>query len=210
MIYLLRHGQTAWNKELIFRGRHDLPLDSHGLAQADCADKALENIELAAIYSSPLSRALQTAQPTARRKNLSVVESPELLDIDYGQWTGKSQKEIEEAFPELNCQWLNHPEQVQFPSGESLDDVRKRVFPHLLELARKASEKPLLIVSHRVTLKVLIFAALHVPLSKFWQIQLDTASLSALSFGQDKFTLRSLNDTCHLRKLGPNTAAVDF
>jgi len=209
-IYLLRHGQTAWNKDRIFRGRADVPLDDHGLAQAECAVQALGNTPLVEIHSSPLSRAVQTAQPTANAKNLPVKEAPELLDIDYGQWTGKSQVEIEKLFPELNRQWLQCPEQVHFPNGEDLSAVRERAFAYLLTLVRTAGDGAILLVSHRVVLKVLICAALELGLSKFWQVKLDTASLSVLSFEKNRFTLSRLNDTCHLQELGGAGESVDF
>ncbi len=209
-IYLLRHGQTAWNKDLIFRGRADVPLDDHGLAQAKCAVKALENTPLVEIHSSPLSRAVQTAHPTADAKNLPLKEAPELLDIDYGQWTGKSQVEIEKLFPELNRQWLQCPEQVHFPDGEDLSAVRERAFAYLLTLARTTGDGTILLVSHRVVLKVLICAALELELSKFWQVKLDTACLSVLSFEDNRFSLSRMNDTCHLRELGEAGESVDF
>ena len=209
-VYLLRHGQTAWNKDRIFRGRADVPLDDHGLAQAQCAVQALEDIPLAEIHSSPLSRAIQTAQHTANAKNLPVKEAPELLDIDYGQWTGKSQVEIEKLFPELNRQWLERPEQVHFPKGEDLLAVQERAFAYLLTLARTAGDGAILLVSHRVVLKVLICAALELELSKFWHIKLDTASLSVLSFENDRFALSRMNDTWHLQELGGAGESVDF
>ena len=209
-IYLLRHGQTAWNKELFFRGQRDIPLDNHGLAQADCASRALEGVRLAKIYSSPLSRAMQTAEPAASGKGLAVTRVPEFLDIDYGQWSGKSQKQIEKLYPELNRQWLESPQQVRFPEGEDLAAVRERAFPQLEVLTKAADDGAILVVSHRVVLKVLICAALDMPLSKFWQIKLDTASLSVLNLEKGRFTLVQLNDICHLRSLGRTTAAVDF
>ena len=209
-IYLLRHGQTAWNKNLIFRGQHDIPLDDHGLAQADCAGRVWEGVQLAQIYSSPLSRAMQTAEPAANKQAIQITKTPELIDIDYGQWTGKSQDEIEKAYPELNRQWLECPEEVRFPQGESLAAVRDRAFPKLVEIAGAADGESILIVSHRVVLKVLICAALDLPLSRFWQVQIDTASLSMLSFKQGVFTIQKLNDTCHLRSLGSHRGGVDF
>ena len=209
-IYLLRHGQTPWNKDRIFRGLADVPLDEHGLAQADCAAQALADIGLAEVHTSPLSRAVQTAKPTAASKNLTVNEAPELLDIDYGQWSGKSQDKVEELFPDLNRLWLEAPQQVQFPDGEDLEAVRGRAYPYLLSLGKSASQLPILVVSHRVVLKVLICAALDMPLAKFWQVQLDTASISVLSFEDDRFTLSGLNDTCHLQTLGSTTDSVDF
>ena len=209
-IYLLRHGQTAWNKDRIFRGWHDIPLDNYGLAQAECASRVLEGVRLAKIYSSPLSRAVQTAEPIATRQNLQITEVPQLLDIDYGQWTGKNQNEIEKLYPDLNRQWLESPDQVRFPEGEDLAAVRQRAFPKLAELTGASDEGPILIVSHRVVLKVLICAALDMSLSRFWQVQVDTASLSLLSFKKGIFTLCLLNDTCHLRSLALPTESVDF
>ena len=209
-IYLLRHGQTAWNKDRIFRGLADVPLDDHGLAQADRAAQALANIPLAEIHTSPLSRAVQTAQPIATAKDLPLREAPALLDIDYGQWTGKSQTDIEKLFPQLSRQWLESPQQVHFPDGEDLLAVRKRAFAYLLDLAKADADRTIVLVSHRVVLKLLICAALDMPLAKFWQVKLDTASLSVLSFENDTFTLSGLNDTCHLQTLGPTKDSMDF
>ena len=209
-IYLLRHGQTAWNKDRIFRGHADVPLDKHGLAQADCAAQALANTTLAEIHTSPLSRAVQTAQPVAKAKDLRLKEAPALLDIDYGEWTGKSQVEVEKLFPELNRRWLQCPQQVHFPDGEDLSAVRERAFAYLLTLVRTAGDGAILLVSHRVVLKVLICAALELGLSKFWQVKLDTASLSVLSFEKERFTLSRLNDTYHLQELGGTGESVDF
>ena len=137
-------------------------------------------------------------------------EAPALLDIDYGEWTGKSQVEIEKLFPQLNRQWLKCPEQVHFPDGEDLSAVRERAFAYLLTLVRTAGDGAILLVSHRVVLKVLICAALELGLSKFWQVKLDTASLSVLSFEKNRFTLSRLNDTCHLQELGGAGESVDF
>ena len=209
-VHLLRHGQTAWNKNLIFRGQYDIPLDDHGLTQADCAGRVWEEIQLANIYSSPLSRAMQTAETAAKKQAIPITKTPELIDIDYGQWTGKSQDKIEKDYPELNRQWLERPEEVRFPQGESLAAVRDRSCPKLVEIAGAADDKSILIASHRVVLKVLICAALDLPLSRFWQVQIDTASLSMLSFKQGGFTIQKLNDTCHLRSLGLPTESVDF
>ena len=209
-IYLLRHGRTAWNKDRIFRGHADVPLDDYGLAQAGCAAQALANIPVSEIHTSPLSRAVQTAEPVAKAKDLPLKEAPALLDIDYGQWSGKSQGQIEKVFPELNRQWLESPQQVHFPDGEDLSAVRQRAFAYLLEVAGTAGNAAILLVSHRVVLKVVICAALDIPLSKFWQVKLDTASLSVLSFEKDRFTLSQLNDICHLQALGPLAESVDF
>lgn len=153
---------------------------------------------------------MQTAEAVANKQAIQITKAPELIDIDYGQWTGKSQDEIEKDYPELNRQWQECPEKVRFPQGESLAAVRERAFTKLVEIAAAADGESILIVSHRVVLKILICAALDLPLSKFWQVQIDTASLSMLSFKEGGFIIQKLNDTCHLRSLGAQSGAVDF
>lgn len=209
-VYLLRHGRTAWNKDKIFRGRADVPLDEHGLAQAKCVAQALKGIEIGRIYSSPLSRAVQTAEPVAACKQLPLNEVPEFLDIDYGQWTSKADEQVRQLFPELYQQWLIQPEQVHFPDGEDLAGVRYRAFAKLEKLAAEADEQSILMVTHRVVLKVLLCSAMEMGLSKFWQVQVDTASLSVLGFEQGGLKLLLLNDTCHLRSLDMPSDSVDF
>ena len=209
-VYLLRHGRTPWNKDRIFRGRADIPLDDHGQVQACCATEVLGEREITAIYSSPLSRAVQTAKPLSAQKKLQITEVPEFLDIDYGQWTGKSQEEVEELFTDQHNEWLVNPHKVLFTEGESLASVRERAFPKLRELAAAADGPPIVVVSHRVALKVLVCAALELELASFWQIQMDPASLSLLEFDGNRFKLLMLNDTCHLRLLQTPGDSYDF
>ena len=88
-IYLVRHGQTAWNKEEIFRGRSDIPLNETGLKEAELAGEYLKKKEIHAIYSSPLSRAFQTAQKIGRLHNLEVRPLNGMIDMSFGGWEGK-------------------------------------------------------------------------------------------------------------------------
>jgi broad specificity phosphatase PhoE len=151
-IYLVRHGETAWNKAKIFRGRRDIPLDEQGRLEAACAARALREVPLAAIYSSPLSRARETAETIAAGRGLTVAVDDSFIDIDYGEWTEYRDTEARRKFADQYRQWKESPHLVKFPGGESLDDVRRRAAPRLMELARQHADATITLVSHRVVL----------------------------------------------------------
>ena len=95
-VYLVRHGQTAWNKEEIFRGRTDVPLDETGLREAKLAAGYFRGMEIDAIYSSPLLRAIQTAQEISKVCDLGVTPLHGIIDMSFGEWEGRSLREVRE------------------------------------------------------------------------------------------------------------------
>ena len=97
-IILVRHGQTAWNVAQVFRGRIDIGLDETGLKQAELLGKYLSRHSLEAVYSSPLKRAVQTAEAIAHHHSLAVETSPGINDIDFGEWQGLSIEEVRTRF----------------------------------------------------------------------------------------------------------------
>lgn len=122
-IYLIRHGETAWNKESRIQGREDVPLDDEGLAQAEACAKAFENIELAAVLTSPLSRAKRTAELIAGAAGAPVYAEPDLTERDFGSVSGH----VVDIF---------NPEKYA-TDLEPLDDVAERA---LKVLRRRAGE----------------------------------------------------------------------
>ena len=133
-IYLVRHGQTAWNKEEIFRGRTDIPLDETGLRQAELAGEYFKEIPLQGIYSSPLSRAWQTAERIAKHRGLKVQPLDGLIDMSFGNWEGRSLQEVREMDAERYRQWREEPHLLRLPGGEGLDEVRIRAMVALKEI----------------------------------------------------------------------------
>ena len=209
-IYLVRHGQTAWNKEEIFRGRTDVPLDETGLKQAELVGEYFQGMEIDAIYSSPLSRALQTAQKIAQFNDLKVQPLPGIIDMSFGKWEGRPHQEIREKDSKTYRQWVEEPHLVRLPGGESLDDVRVRAMAALEEVMRKHPEKTLVLVSHRVICKVLICAILNLDNSHFWQITQDTTAINLIQYRKGKYILSLMNETCHLKSLKEQMQKVDF
>ena len=209
-IYLVRHGQTAWNKEEIFRGRTDVPLDETGLRQAELAGEYFKGMEIHAIYSSPLSRALETAQKIAQSHNIKVQPLQGILDMSFGRWEGQSHLDIQKNDREIYRQWREEPHLVRLPSGESLDDVRVRAMAALEEVIRNHPGKTLILVSHRVVNKVLICGILGLDNSHFWQITQDTTAINLIKYKEGKYILSLMNETCHLKALKEKRLKVDF
>ena len=209
-IYLVRHGQTAWNREEIFRGRTDVPLDETGLKQAELAGEYLKEVEIDAIYSSPLSRALETAEKIARFHNLKVQPLEGIVDMSFGNWEGHAHQEIKKNDSETYRRWREEPHLVRLPGGESLDDVRVRSMAALNEVSKKHSGKALVLVSHRVVNKVLICGILGLDNSHFWQIRQDPTAINLIQYRNGKYILSLMNETCHLRPLKEERVKIDF
>ena len=209
-IYLVRHGQTAWNREEIFRGRTDIPLDETGLKQAELAGEYLKEVEIEAIYSSPLSRALETAEKIARFHNLEVQPLEGIIDMSFGNWEGHAHQEIKKNDSETYRRWREEPHLVRLPGGESLDDVRVRSMSALDEVIRKHPGKSLILVSHRVVNKVLICGILGLDNSHFWQINQDPTAINLIQCRNGKYILSLMNEICHLKPLKEERVKVDF
>jgi probable phosphoglycerate mutase len=137
-------------------------------------------------------------------RGLAVVVDEAFTDIDFGEWTEYWETEVRRKFGDQYRQWKESPHRVKFPGGESLDDVRRRAAPRLMELARQNSEGAIALVSHRVVLKLLLCEAKGLDNSHFWEVRLDTGALSALEYANGTLCVAVENDTRHLRALTDN------
>ena len=200
-VYLVRHGQTAWNVGEIFRGRADIPLDETGKHEVHLAGEALKDESLHAVYSSPLSRSMETAENIAKFHNISVTPLDAIIDISYGEWEGLGNEEVQQKYPELHTLWLSEPHRIQFPGGESLDEVRSRTMVALEELIDKHKSENFVLVAHRVPNKVICCALLGLDNSNFWRIQQDTACTNLFEYKNGQWIISLLNDTSYLKSL---------
>ncbi len=209
-VYLIRHGQTAWNKEEIFRGRSDVALSPIGFREAELVGDYLKGKDIHVIYSSPLSRAKETARRIAQVFNLKVQPLLGITDMSFGKWEGRPLKEIQSYEREIYLQWRDKPHLVRIPEGETLDEVRVRAMVALGEVIQNHQGKNVVLVSHRVINKVIICGILGIDNSHFWQIGQDTASINLIEFREGKYVLSLLNETCHLKSLKDQTLKTDF
>lgn len=202
-IILVRHGQTIWNVEpRRFRGRMDLPLDEIGLAQAERVAQWVARFPIKAVYSSPLHRAVQTAQPTANHFRLSVQIHQGFLDFDYGEWKGHTDQEVAEKWGDIFEAWLHSPHTAQMPNGENLGDVRVRSTAAIYELAEQHHGETIMAVAHQVVNKVTICALLGLDNSHYRQIHQDNGGINIFEYADGMFKLMLMNGTCHLEGMG--------
>ena len=207
-IILARHGETEWNVTEVFRGRSDIELNENGMKQAELLSKHLSDLTIDAVYSSPLKRALKTAEMIAGYHGLDVEIAPGLIDFDYGEWQGLSHQEVKDKYKEIYTEWIKNPHQARMPAGESLTDVRERAVSVVDDVVARYTGSVVL-VSHRVVSKVLICALLGLDNSHFWNIRLDTCGISIFAYENGQFILTKHNDTSYLAPLQLTTLS-DF
>ena len=204
---LVRHGQTMWNAGSAsgehFRGQIDVDLNATGLAQAQAVADRLAGIEVAAIYASPLQRAIHTARPIAHGRGLEVQPFCGLLDINYGEWGGRSFGDVAAEWPELYAQWRTAPHRVRIPGGESLSDVRARIRQGIQDVVARHDGEVAVLVGHQVVNKVLICFALGLDNSAFWRIRQDTCCINRFDHVNGAFTVLTLNEVDHLPSRPP-------
>ena len=208
-VYLVRHGQTAWNVGEIFRGRADIPLDETGKGEVHLAGETLKDETLHAVYSSPLSRSMETAENIAKFHDISVTPLDAIIDISYGEWEGLGNQEVQQKYPELHALWLSEPHKVLFPGGESLDEVRSRTMAAMEDLLVKHQDENFALVAHRVPNKVICCALLGLDNSHFWRIQQDTACTNLFVYRNGQWIISYMNDTSYLKSMRKE-ALADF
>ena len=198
-IFLVRHCETDSNRDGRVQGRSDAPLNQHGLAQAACVAQALAGESIQAVYSSPLQRAAQTAEPIAALLGLEVRQEPALIEIDVGDMDGLTGAEMRERFPDFMTAWLAGPDgSVPLPGGESLNDVQSRVWGFVQALREREELDGVVCVTHYFVLLALIARAVQLPLSNISRMRQSLASFSVLEFRNQRIQVSKLNETCHL------------
>ena len=202
-LILVRHGETEWNRVERFRGHADVPLNATGLAQAGATARRIHRAwPVSAVYCSPLSRAGETARAIAALFKLTVTPVQDLIDIDYGEWQGKSSEEVKSLWPDLLSAWYEKPHTVRVPRGESLDDVRERCGRAVRRVAAEHPGGCAVVVGHTVINRVILLDVLSLGNDRFWRIRQDNCAINEIEADGDEFTLVSMNDICHLQAEG--------
>ena len=198
---LVRHGECEGNREGLFRGRKDFPLNENGLAQAKALAGELAAFHTAqAIYSGPLLRAKETGRIIAEAMRIPLEIRNGIDNMSLGPWEGRPKIEIQEEYPEEWNLWLSNPERLRLEGAETLEDVQLRGFAEVNQLVKVHQGETFIIVTHRTVLKPVIASALEIAPPYFWRIHVDTASYSVLTHEETRgYCLVSLNQTHHLQ-----------
>ncbi|MDT4941237.1 MAG: ribonuclease / adenosylcobalamin/alpha-ribazole phosphatase [Pseudonocardiales bacterium] len=197
-LVLVRHGTTEHSASGRFSGRNELPLDDGGRHQA--ARLAARDFgTVAAVVSSPLRRAVETAQPIATRLGAPVETVDDFIETDFGDWEGRTFAEAAAADPALMRRWRDTPGTAP-PGGESFAEVGQRVERAQAALAAKYPDATVVVVTHVTPIKVLVCAALEAPPIALFRLHIDTASVSVVDYFVDgNMSVKLVNDTSHLR-----------
>jgi broad specificity phosphatase PhoE len=181
-IYLVRHGRTALNAQGRFRGRENSPLDGPGLREAAEVARALVDVGLRTVYSSPLLRCVQTAEFIARAASVPVVPEPDLVDADLGRWEGVTPDEAEKRDPETYALFQRRPQLARAPEGEAIADVEDREFEALRRIARRHEGAAVAAVTHEIPIRLVIARLKRIEGSGFWDFDLPTGSITQLRY----------------------------
>jgi broad specificity phosphatase PhoE len=198
-LILLRHGQTHLSVDRRYSGRGNPPLTETGTSQAGAAATRLPAFgPVAAIVTSPLLRARQTAEAAAATTGAPVTELADLTETDFGAWEGLTFGEAARRDPEIHRSWLADPT-IPAPDGESFDQVHERVDRAKDWVLGEYGGSTVVVVSHVTPIKTLLRIGLGAGPSLLFRLHLDLASLSVVEFYPDgNSTVRLVNDTAHL------------
>ena len=198
-IILVRHGETNWNQaRRIQGGGSNTPLNQRGKNQAESIALKLKREKIQAIYSSPLQRALDTAQAIAHYHQLEVTIEPSLREIEVGQLEGVLVTEIGKRLDHFLITDGQSGELPKMPGGESLTEVQQRVWSTIQHLADRHTDGIIVVVTHYFAILAIICAALNLPLSQISRFRLEPGSISTITLDEQVTRLISFNDSCHL------------
>ena len=204
-LYFVRHGESTWNVEGRFQGQLDAPLSDLGVRQAHAvAQRIAREAPPAAIVSSPLSRALRTAQIIGEACSIPVSIDDRLIEICHGQWQGVLESDVVRRWPALYEQWHDTPVSVTFPDGESLRQVQTRFDLFVKDALLLPS--PLLICTHDVLVRLATLWARHEPLEYFFEWKTENAAIMEVEVVQGVPKLVRHNDVAHLDRLRSDVA----
>lgn len=196
-VFLVRHGETDWNRDGRFQGKMDIPLNSLGEQQAEAAAKALGKADIDRMVSSPLSRAAKTAQAAASWTGLDIDMHCGFQEIDHGHWEGHTADEVDKLWPGMLGTWHSAPEKVTMPGGEGLEDVQTRSWKALEDVLAGPGER-VAIFSHDAVIKVILCLVLGCPLSSFWRFRIANGSITLIEDGEKGLGVSVMGDACHL------------
>lgn len=199
-LILVRHGETDSNKIGLALGREDVPLNATGQRQAQLLAHSLRDEPIAAVYTSPLRRALTTAQVIAESQGLTAQVEEGLMEMDVGEMEGMTFAEVRQRYGDFLRRWVG-PEagSVIMPgASENLDQVQARAWAVVERLTAQHRDETVVAVSHNFVILCILCRALGVALADFRSLRHNVAAKSILDLRPNRAVLLCLNDTCHL------------
>lgn len=197
--YLIRHGETLWNRQGRYQGATDIELSDEGKEQAELLAKRFQYLPLDAIYVSPLKRAMATAEPVGRATGIIPIVDEHFKEINFGEWEGNSIPELTEKYGESYTKFFENPFIHPFPGEGSFDKVTERSVAGFEALLEKHKGQNVAIVSHGGLLRVMLVGIMGMDIEfyrKTWMTNTSITTVDVMENG--KRLLMTLNDKAHL------------
>jgi broad specificity phosphatase PhoE len=192
VFHIMRHGQHRLSGQLLAGRMPGIGLSDRGREEARWLADRLDGENVGALYSSPIQRTRETAEILAERLLLPVRERADLIELDYGEWTGWTFDQVR-GDPRWQS-WTRSRSLAALPGGETMRAVQKRVVEALFDLAREHPEEAVAIVSHGDVIRAALLFALGMPLDLYARIEIGTGSLSTLRIEDGGMRLLRLNE----------------
>ena len=197
--YIVRHGQTNWNILGKTQGHGNSDLTQKGENQALELAKSIKEYPIDYIYSSDLGRAVQTSQIISNEIGIKVNKTQALREMGFGDWEGLLIDEIKKNHAKTYEIWRNQPHLVNIPNGENLHIIKDRVDNFIKELNEKYDNKHILLVSHSVTVRVMLLSFLNSEMENIYRIKQDNTALNIVEYRDYGPVVIKMNDTSHIK-----------
>jgi broad specificity phosphatase PhoE len=195
-LILIRHGETLWNKERRIQGTSDIELSPVGIEQAGHLALSLKDHPIGTIHTSPLKRALKTAQIINEFHRKEIQTHSDLMEMDQGDFEGFSFKELMACEKDFLNKWIANPASVQMPNGESLAELQERAWRAVETIINQ--EQNALVVAHNFTIATILCRIRKISLSEFRSTCVDTASKTIVRLQNGEAEIVAHNDRSHL------------
>ena len=203
-LVLIRHGQTVWNKLGKYQGQADIELSELGVQQAVQLGENYPFEKPAAIFSSDLKRAQDTAREVARHFDMEITPVEGFREIKFGKWEGLTYNEIHEGWPEEHSKLFSQPDSVTCPGGECFAQVRDRAVGQIKSILQQYHDGSVVIVAHGGVIRTILCYALGMPLSNMWRIRQDNTALNLVTVYDENMVVELMNSTNHLEEKNKN------
>jgi len=191
-LYLVRHGQTAWNEEGRIQGQTDTLLSSTGHAEVEELGRWLARCQFDAVVSSDLRRSLQTAHALVVDRMDAVQRLRELRELNFGHWEGKTIAEVRTVDRSNWSRWMHDPFQHAPPGGETLVELSDRL-ERVLDAIRAFEGRRVLVVSHQTPIQLMLCRLLELNPRNYWKLVVETGSVTIVQLYGDVAAMKLFN-----------------
>lgn len=200
-LIFVRHAEAAGNVKREFHGWTDEEITEKGHIQAQKVAERLKDMKIDVLYSSSMKRTLQTASYISKTKNLPIIRTDKLKEINGGDWEGIKWDDLPSIWPEAHDTWENKPHLHQMPNGESMEEFQKRLIDEVLHIAKEHMEKNICVVTHGTAIRAMMCSFMHCSLDTMREIEwYDNTSVTVIDYEDGRFKVIQKGDASHLGK----------